>query len=300
MSENMLHGDPLPVLKQAHTMNHISTTSQMNLSLLDAGRHGSIKTSAAPGSDAEALCPATAAAPFAPSPHHPSHFTSGGSPQLPTTSPLPDRAGPPTTTATDAAPNFTLPNSAFHIPRPRPRLLPPPPTPGRAALSRPSVAAAPAPPTPVHPNRLGAGALALPAATAPAEAFPREPGAAPPPGVAWAAPSPLAPAPPSATWPPPPLPPPPVLFGAPPPAQWQQHMQALLALDRPIPARRPESRLLPLPAHPSGGGAGGAWAAGGAAMVLQHVLDTAAAEGRLRPAEAAAARVALAALVEGR
>ncbi len=131
----------------------------------------------------------------------------------------------------------------------------------------------------------------------------------------------------AAAWPSPPLP----LFASTSPAQWQQHMfLPPIARDRPDPLNLPESRLLALPARSAngdegwgivsgwaaggaaaaggavagrvamaGGAAAGGAAAGGAAAVLLRVLDTAAAEGRLRPAEAAAARGALAALLYG-
>jgi hypothetical protein len=91
----------------------------------------------------------------------------------------------------------------------------------------------------------------------------------------------------------------PPLYFPPPAAQWQQHLQALLARDQSTPARRPESCLLPLPAHCRSGDAICGWGPDGAAAVLQRVVEMAGAEGRLRPEEAAAALGALAALLGG-
>jgi hypothetical protein len=88
-------------------------------------------------------------------------------------------------------------------------------------------------------------------------------------------------------------------FAEPSLVQWQQH---ILVLDRPFPARLQEVYPPFQPPFSSCGDAGREWAAGGAgraAAILQRLIDAAAAEGRLRPEETAAAAGALAVLLEG-
>jgi hypothetical protein len=186
-----------------------------------------------------------------------------------------------------------LPNSAFHVPLPRRRRPPP------ASFS-------PLPPISCHGRAaqlLGSASRIGPTGSTPSSGHgPAHESTTPLPLTPPPPPSPYvtAPAPAGLGWGA-------VLMASDSPpafAPWPPRLPPLRCCD-PFDGRladysggwRPSARPPPPPAQ-SGGGGG--WAPCGAAAVLQHVIDTAAAEGRLQPGEAAAARGALTALVEGR
>jgi hypothetical protein len=311
--DNALPGNPVPTTYSACsvTVNHLTT---MQMSYLDASCN-----------DPAAECMVHAIHRprlNALSAQLPSNCTEGNN--------QPRTAVPPTTTGNDDALKLILLDNAIHIPHRRLSCSTPlSAVPCHAALSHSiphwhiRAAAEPALPTPGavldlpqlrYPTAAPPAVVRL-AASAPThrifadaepeasvhpcsqlswpalEHFCRELYAAPPHGVAWAALPRLA----SALQPCRPPPPTPQFVAEPSLAQWQQHV-----MGRPFPAQQ-QQLCQPLPpAHSSCGIWGREWAAGGAAVALQRVIDAAAVEGRLRPEEATAARGALAALLEGR